>query len=294
MQTMDCRNFKEVLDSYLSDELAVETNHAVLRHAEHCADCRDEMAARRRLRGVLRKAVQATKATPEFHNRLRERLRNEAVAEVRAAERTSHASFFSQWFGWFSLPQFAVAACLVLIVGGVFWLSNFNRVQAAEISPALWQQAAGDHDHCAAFWRNLTQGENDPVHKAETFDASLQDLGKHSPHKALGLHFHYAHVCHQDGRAFVHLIYSRDGNLISLLVTDRNTQAMKTGVVPSDDGLQAGLQHELSLLGKYSISAYQTSKHVVLLVSSLDEQTQQNLTEKLAQPISNLLRQRGK
>ena len=57
MQTMDCRNFKEVLDSYLSDELAVETNHLIIRHTEHCADCRSEMAARRNLRGILRGAV---------------------------------------------------------------------------------------------------------------------------------------------------------------------------------------------------------------------------------------------
>lgn len=295
MPIMDCHNFKEVLDSYLSDELSVETNHAFMNHAEHCVGCRSEMSARQNLRQVLRESVKATTASPEFHNRLRERLRTEAgiASTVNKAVRES---FFAQWFSRFSMPQFAMAAAAVLLVmvSSFYLFSNSNSVQAAVLSPTLIQQAAGDHDHCAAFWRNLTHGENEPVHNIENFDPSLQDLGKFSAHKSLGLHFHYAHVCHDNGRAFVHLVYSRNGELISLLVTQRNAEAMKDGVVPNDDGIKAGLQRELNLMGKYSVSAYQTSKHVVLLVSSLDEQTQQKFMEQLAQPISNLLRQRSK
>ncbi len=296
MTTMDCRNFKEVLDSYLSDELAVETNHAVMRHAEQCASCRTEMGARRNLRGVLRATIATTTtASPEFRHRLRERLRAEAK-EQQAVQRIPAESFFAKWFRHFSRPQFAMAmvGLLLALTSAVYLFSSSNSVQAAALSPVILQQAAGDHDHCAAFWRNLTQGENDPVRNVEDFDPSLQDLGKYSPHKTLGLKFHYAHVCSEGERKFVHLVYSRGNDLISLLVTQRNTQAMKSGVVPSDDGLKAGLQRELGLLGKYSVSAFQTSTHVVLLVSSLDEQTQQILAEKLAQPISQLLRQRGK
>lgn len=295
MQPMDCRNFKEVLDSYLSDELAVETNHAVMRHAEHCASCRNEMSARRNLRGVLQAAVTPTTASPEFRNRLRERLRAEALADA-GVQTTPRASFLAKWFRSLATPQWAMAtaALLLVLLSGVYLLTNSNRVQAAVLSPAILQQAAGDHDHCAAFWRNLTQGENDLVHNIEDFDPSLQDLGKHSAHQALGLKFHYAHVCSEGERKFVHLVYSRGNDLISVLVTQRNAQAMKNGVVPTDDGLKAGLQRELGLMGKYSVSAFQTSAHVVLLVSSLDEQTQQTLAEKLAQPISQLLRQRGK
>lgn len=299
MQTIDCRNFKEVLDSYLSDELAVETNHAVMRHAEHCAGCRSEMGARRKLRSVLRGAVTATTATPEFRNRLRERLRTEAAADVSvrpAVKEPGRESLFAKWFGRFSMPQFAMAmaAVLVVIVGSAYLFSSSNQAQAATLSQAILQQAAGDHDHCAAFWRSLTQSETDPIHNVETYDPSLQDLGKYSSHKALGLKFHYAHVCSEGERKFVHLIYSRGDDLLSLLVTERNAQAMKDGVVPTDDGGKAGLQRELGLMGKYTVSAFQTSRHVVLLVSSLDEQTQQIFVEKLAQPISNLLRQRGK
>src|SRR6266853_4806047 len=53
---MQCRDFREIADSYLSDELMIETNHEVISHLEGCAECRREMSARRELRGKLRAA----------------------------------------------------------------------------------------------------------------------------------------------------------------------------------------------------------------------------------------------
>lgn len=291
MQAMDCRNFKELLDSYLSDELAVETNHAVLRHAELCADCRGEMAARRNLRQTLRGAVRVTTASPDFRNRLRERLREEAAAPVMTFP-AKREWFFSHWFRTFAVPQFALATAVfgVVLVGVVYLFSNSSPALAAELSPAILNQAAGDHNHCAAHWVQRLHHENDPVAGAENYDPALQDLGKFSEHQAAGLTFHYAHVCGHYGRQYVHFIYTRGADLISLFVTERNAEAMKTGVVPSDDGLRAGLQQFQGVQDKFTISAYQTAKHVVLVVSTLAMQQNNELTEKLAKPISLQLR----
>ena len=44
---MQCCDLREVADSYLSDELLVETNHEVIVHLEACADCHRELSARR-------------------------------------------------------------------------------------------------------------------------------------------------------------------------------------------------------------------------------------------------------
>ncbi len=46
-----------MMDSYLGDELLVETNHEVLRHLENCPACRNELAARRGLLAQMRSAV---------------------------------------------------------------------------------------------------------------------------------------------------------------------------------------------------------------------------------------------
>src|SRR5258708_19415620 len=53
---MQCREFRDIADSYHGNELIVETNHEVISHLEHCSECRCELAARRELRSQLREA----------------------------------------------------------------------------------------------------------------------------------------------------------------------------------------------------------------------------------------------
>jgi predicted anti-sigma-YlaC factor YlaD len=60
---MNCHDFKELSDSYLSDELLVETNHEVIHHLENCTACRQILASRRELRVKLRQSI---KTSPEF------------------------------------------------------------------------------------------------------------------------------------------------------------------------------------------------------------------------------------
>src|SRR5437867_4112445 len=99
MQALDCRNLKDLLDSYLSDELSVETNHAVLRHVEQCPACRTEMAARRDLRETMRRAGRQLRLSAEGSERLRERLRAEALTQDGVRETAtgqSRESFFKR------------------------------------------------------------------------------------------------------------------------------------------------------------------------------------------------------
>jgi anti-sigma factor RsiW len=59
---MQCREVCDLLDSFLGQELMVETNHELMRHLETCPDCRGELEARRQLRTVLRRAFTNTDA----------------------------------------------------------------------------------------------------------------------------------------------------------------------------------------------------------------------------------------
>ena len=79
---MECEQVRQLADSYLSDELIVETNHQIISHLEHCADCRRELAARRELRTRLREAftnASENQIRPEFLSRLSEQLRDQAL-----------------------------------------------------------------------------------------------------------------------------------------------------------------------------------------------------------------------
>jgi len=53
---MQCREVRDLADSFLSEQLLVETNHQVLRHLEGCPACRTELEAHRELRAAIRRA----------------------------------------------------------------------------------------------------------------------------------------------------------------------------------------------------------------------------------------------
>lgn len=72
---MDCRYFKELLDSYLCDELAVETNHQMHRHVECCPGCCRELGARREMRRVLKIACGKQQLSQEARARICTKLR---------------------------------------------------------------------------------------------------------------------------------------------------------------------------------------------------------------------------
>ncbi len=284
---MECRNFKELLDSYLSDELAVESNHQIIRHSELCPNCRSEMAARRNMRSMLRESVKATTASPDFKNRLRNSLREEANPVPTTVEKIS---LWNRLLSSFAIQKFAFAsAILIAFAAGAFYIFQPSKVEAAELSPQLFSQAAGDHDYCSAKWLQY-QNPVTEMFGADSIDPEFKNLPQLSQHQALGLTLHHAHFCEQEGRTFAHLVYTRGNEMISLLITERNSAALKTGIVPNDDGLKDGIQNALKIKEKYTISAIQTSKHIILIVSSLDESSNKQLAEKLAQPISQHLR----
>ena len=64
---MECRDVRELADSFLSEQLLVETTHDILRHLSQCPSCRAEIESRRRLRTALRGAFERSpelRATP--------------------------------------------------------------------------------------------------------------------------------------------------------------------------------------------------------------------------------------
>src|SRR5262245_24724224 len=82
---MECRRFRDIADSYLSEELLVETNHEVLRHLESCPTCRAELAARRQVRRVLRSAFARSEALQPSAD-LAERVRQFAQSRLADAQ----------------------------------------------------------------------------------------------------------------------------------------------------------------------------------------------------------------
>lgn len=284
---MECRNFKDLLDSYLCQELAVETNHELLTHAEHCPPCRAEMASRRNMRESLRRACSKDRLSDEACERLRAKLRAEAIPSEANSWRKRWLSLFEFRF---AIP---IAAAVTILILALVAVSSYLRTQpqtdtpivaSLELSETLITEAASDHHKCAPKFLQATK----PATMPDTVEPAYLGLEKVAAAGAEGLRLHAAHVCAPDGRAFAHLIYTRDGALISLLVTNRDKRALKIGDLPTADAGLAVFQ-EMNQ-DNLSLGAFQTPKHVVLVVSDLPKTENHKLAQTLALPVVEHIR----
>ena len=102
---LDCQHVREVMDSYLSEELSVETNHGVLRHVAECRDCAAELKRRRRLRAMLSETLDVAVDA----DRARARITHAVDREQRSWERVARLG---------AVAATLIAAVAVVVLGG--------------------------------------------------------------------------------------------------------------------------------------------------------------------------------
>lgn len=304
---MQCRDFREVADSYLSDELLVETNHGVMAHLETCADCRRELAARRELRTIMRASFAKTaelQIPHEFASRLHSELR---------ATATSGAMSLS------SLPRawMVAAGVMVAMTFGAIAVWQRQRAQTnsqmserrqpqstAAVKPSdvqprpsdvavdanailtkISELAAGDHRDCAIGHR--LPDKPIPLEEAgRKYDRAYLDLTKAvmSPRGDFDetIELVMAHACVFRSQWFGHIVVRHRGRLVSLLVTrleDSGGIATAKEKLPKDSAAQV---IACSTAGGFQISCFRTAQHGVFVVSDLEEGENLALARRLA------------
>src|SRR5262245_7033947 len=299
---MDCQNFKELLDSYLCGELAVETNHAVLCHAERCCACRGEMAARRRLRASLRNVCSKERMSDRAMESLRDKIRSEAgvgAAAARKGDAGGRRGRFAGLFKVWLLTPVAVALLLGAVLG-LFFLRRGGsddaqtqrrlspeQIKALELSASLMADSASSHRSCAVHFVTAV-GPAEMPDSVREYDPACVGLDKVAAEGAGDLELRAAPVCKFGDRKFAHLVYTRGGVPVSLLVTVRDRRALKSGTPPPFSGLSLGPQR--FTLDHIALGAYQTLKRIVLVASDLPEDENAALAESLARPVVEHLR----
>jgi anti-sigma factor RsiW len=256
---MECRDVRELADSFLSEQLLVETNHELLRHLETCPVCRREMTDRRALRDRLRSAfvhAEDLSPRPEFAAELRTMLRSSQPGITRR-------SVLQSWW--------TLAAGLALAAGGGLFVRNST---ARSRLAALARVAAGDHQNCAV---KFTLAER-PIR--------LEDAGRQygAPYSALATFVPPAvdgtiemlerHACVYQGHRFGHVVFRYRGALTSLLVTD--------GVPPPVPELE-------STDTGPAIASLKAGPFVAFVIADLDRQHVLHLAQALAAPLSQHL-----
>ena len=128
---MDCRELKVMMDSYIGDELLIETNHEVLRHLENCVDCRREMSSRRALKSQLRNAIKGAaemQIDNIFYSRTVASLKETAL-QPGIWERLTGGRFLSA-----RLVAVGFACLLLATVGSMVWLNRPKPTEFATVA----------------------------------------------------------------------------------------------------------------------------------------------------------------
>jgi len=267
---MECRDVRALADSYLSEQLLVETTHAVVEHLERCQACRAEFDGRRRLRATLRSAFDRApdlQPRPEFLERLH--------ASMREAGRSAGVRA-SRW-----QRGLAMAAVLVLVVGLAAGATRWLSLSAVN---RLAHLAAGDHQNCALEFR-LPERPITLV-EAARFDPAFRRLEMLQHHRAVlsrgAIQFVEHHACIYQGQRFAHIVFKYRGRAVSVLVADARGSRRGTWWHGAD-------AHEGPSVGTFNLSSFRSAGHDVFVVSTLPSEDVLEVARAVATPVSDAL-----
>ena len=271
---MECREFREIADTYLHDELLVETNIQVHSHMEHCADCRKEFGRRRELRQKVRLAMNSPKELeikPYFENRLRAELREYAM----------------QQHGWrkfltVRLMVPAMASLIIVAAIAIGLISNWNshridlanqRSEFATAYTALLNDAAADHQDCALakqmLWNSMSKIES--AEKTLYTEKVIKPLQKQL---SGNVEYLYAHDCPYAGRIFTHIILRNNDHIVSILID-------KSGKVPAM-AQNLGDSILLEKANGLAVAAFQKDDQAFFVISDLAETVNLNVARTIS------------
>ena len=227
-----CKTVRGLLDSYLDNELLVETNVEILEHLDHCSDCSAALDSSTRARAALRRAVTQEVAPPELMASIRGALPRRGLA-------------YRQWA--------AAAALLVLLLGSWY----FRQVQESRVadSERILNMGLNAVEQCLEG-----RGLDD---LGWEYNGLAEVLGEEMPSN-YGIAA--AHRCMLDGRLFVRVVLEAGDSRIYFVVTekaeDQFSASSREGVVNA-----AGVPVYTMTIRNHQVAGFETPGHLAFLVS---------------------------
>jgi anti-sigma factor (TIGR02949 family) len=271
-ENVQCRKVSKYLDSYIDNELTVETNHETLAHLETCAECRAAFEDRLRVRDGLRRAVRREKAPAELREQVRQTMRR----------------------GSYSGRYWLAAAASVVLMFGIFGLVRMNPWSGpAPIAKAprtvtdnalILTVGLNDHVHCAI--------EGDFAHKKFSDEQMTKLLGPEYAglvsvvREKIGAGYVVAigHRCHYQGREFIHFVLRRGEAAFSLVITKKEGESFTRD--PRLIALEAsGVSLYQASMQKQQVAAFETRDHLVYVVSEMPAAENLEVAARLALPV---------
>ena len=275
-----CERVRGYLQSYINNELLVETNHEVLRHLESCPACAAELEQHLRLKTRLQSAVASQGVPAALRFKIREQIR----------QHNSQGVFGGNWGRWGAI------AAAVFLVGFGTWLTRGRWSQGDIYADGPAQDAfiqrisltvstvlrvgLRDHVHCAVLSGipktrpSLEQVTQDmgPTYKG------LVPLVKASipPDYRIVM----GHQCDYGGRTYVHLAMSNGTNLMSLVIARKEHGESLETLAPALR--TSGATVYQAAAQQYEIAGFETDAYLAFVVSDLSAKSNLQIAASLA------------
>jgi anti-sigma factor (TIGR02949 family) len=280
-----CERARKYLDSYITNELLVETNHEVLRHLEHCPACSAEAETRQQLRARLKSAVRSQPAPPELSAQVRARIR---------AEESSKSSSWP-WMRWPMAAATGVALCALLYVeyrperlpaiGDRPAQNAYIQTISTTLATVL-KVGLGDHLHCSVFRKKSASVPTVAEMEKELgpeYKGLLPAMRAAAPE---GYKVKLAHHCSYLKRNFVHLTLEKDGRLMSLVIARKQEGESFTNLSPTNEH---GTPIFQSNAGSYQVAAFEAGNFFAYVISDMKSKSNLQVAVTAAPAIREVL-----
>lgn len=274
-----CKRIRSYLDSYLNNELMVETNHEVLTHLETCEACSRLLGDRARLKAQLKRAVMLDYAPAALRERIGVDLRRSRGFSVNT----------------FSLAAAAVAAVLVIAVVTFLISSPTEKPLSlqAEVAPGdvtgqVLKIGFDNHVFCAID-HQLANREFRPEQMSEKLGpeyAGLVALVKERMPREYTVAV--GHRCHYQGREFIHLIVRNQNDVVSLVITRKNGEAFPTDSVAAIAQAAGGPIYQAAWANQ-QVAGLETRDHLVFVISNETNDNNMQIASSLAPSVRDFL-----
>ena len=242
--THDCVEIRDLLDSYLSGELLVETNHAVLEHVARCGACAGELERRQRLVALLRQGQQIAPDVVALRRRIGTAIDREQHWWTRAARRWAVAA----------TALFAAAMMWSYLGGGV------------AVDAAAYRDSVGDHVECALTMPSTAT--YDAVRVARRLPPQYAALAERFLDRPGRYRLVDAHLCPYRGRKYTHFVF-RDNERTMSMFLDDHPHGSLPATASADEGdfhvdATATLHHQVFVVSDRGLAGAETLTREVL------------------------------
>lgn len=263
-QPRECSRVRSLLDDFLSSELSVETNQEILAHLDVCAECDRERCLREGVRDRLRKEWNAQPVSASLQDKAEAMLGN-------------RRRFFPAWALWAAatvLTAMGVGALVMLPwedegvpTRAVQWIDHYHVV-------------ARDHIECAGY------PTEDPGLPLEHYQAAVESVLQETPFL-----FHLVSIdrCRLEDASFVHYTFKGEGLRLSLFFEAREERQHLAELAGNIQKVLEGVRLQLVRQNSLTVTALESPRHFVYLVSEAGEGATLRLAEKLLPPLKAAL-----